>query len=449
MSGIAEVLFNQGYRVSGSDSSDSDTTRHLASIGIEVYREHKTSNVSECNVVVVSSAIKPSNPEWAEAKRLRIPVIPRAEMLGELMRGKTGIAVAGTHGKTTTTSLLAAVFHEAQLDPTVIVGGKVNSLNSNARLGLGEYVLAEADESDGSFLQLPATYEIITNIDSDHLDYFQSQENMDRAFVDFASRIPFYGLSVVCGDDLGMKRCLPKFSKPFLSYGKSEDLDYFFRSPTYEVGRTQFEVWKRSKHQVDPFQLGMVEIHIPGEHNVLNALAVTALADQIGISFAVVARALKGFKGVKRRFDIQWQDVDRKRMIVDDYGHHPTEIAATLSAARSQWSGRIITVFQPHRYSRTQHSKDGFLSAFRESDVVFITDIYSAGEAPIEGVTGESLVACVQQAQRKDQKIEYVGSLEQARSRVLEEFRDGDLLLCTGAGSITHLAGQLVAEIQK
>ena len=441
MSGIAEVFFNQGYKVTGSDIAESEATRKLGNLGIKVFIGHQTSHVHGAHVVVISSAIRPSNPELLEARRLRIPVIPRAEMLGELMRGKTGIAVAGSHGKTTTTSMLASVLTSAALDPTLVIGGRVDSLGGgNAKLGQGQIVCAEADESDGSFLHLPATYGIITNIDNDHLDHFGSLTAIENAFVEFVGKLPFYGVVAVCAEDAGVKRCLSRFTKPVLTYGFSSDCDFYATDIELKGFGSSFRVHAKG------CELGWVELKVPGRHNVLNALAVFALATKLEIPFARVLEGLKSFCGVKRRFEIRWESDDKKQMILDDYGHHPTEIAATLAAAKASWPGRIITVFQPHRYSRTVHCKDGFLSAFHQSDVVLMTDIYAAGEEPIEGVTAEALVKDIRRVSQPAQEIEYVGDLESARKAVLSRMKSGDLVICLGAGSITRLPDQLQAH---
>ena len=395
------------------------------------------------HVVVISSAVRPTNPEVVEAKRLRIPIIPRAEMLGELMRGRTGIAVAGTHGKTTTTSMLATVLTVAGIDPTLVIGGKVDSLGGNAKLGNGKYLVAEADESDGSFLHLPATLGVVTNIDNDHLDHFKSLEAIEQAFVDFIGKLPFYGIAAVCGEDAGVKRILNRVTKPVVTYGFSDEWDYSARDVRAEGLGSSFDVHDRRAGK----KLGRIKLHVPGEHNVLNALAAIAIGRHMDLEFDVIARGLAEFRGVKRRFEIRWQNAGTKQVIVDDYGHHPTEIAATLAAARSYWPGRILTVFQPHRYSRTLHCRDGFLSAFRHSDVVLITDIYAAGEDPIEGVDAASLAAAIRRVAPAQQEILHVGDLAAARDAIIDRMKPGDLVLCCGAGSITKLPDQLMATV--
>jgi UDP-N-acetylmuramate--alanine ligase len=447
MSGIAEVFLNQGYRITGSDLAESDTTRRLTSLGAKIHLGHGADNVHGSHVVVVSSAIRKTNPELVEAKRLRIPVIPRAEMLGELMRGKTGIAVAGTHGKTTTTSMLATVLTVAGLDPTLVIGGKVDSFGGNAKLGQGKYVVAEADESDGSFLHLPATYGIVTNIDNDHLDHFGNLTAIEDAFLNFVGKLPFYGLAVVCGEDAGVKRCLSRWTKPIFTYGFSEEFNLYATQVTCEGLQSRFKVFFREDLEQPSRELGTVQLSVPGQHNVLNALASIAIALKLNISFDLITRGLKAFRGVKRRFDIRWQDEIQKRVIVDDYGHHPTEISATLSAARNYWKGRIVSVFQPHRYSRTLHCHDGFLSAFSNSDVVLMMDIYSAGEDAIPGVDAVSLVADLKKVARPQQEIIYSGDLKNTQKLLMELFSDGDLVICLGAGSITRLPELLMAEV--
>jgi UDP-N-acetylmuramate--alanine ligase len=450
MSGIAEVFLNQGYRVSGSDLLESDLTRRLAAQGARVAIGHRAENVQGAHVVVVSSAVRPENPELVQARALHVPVIPRAEMLGELMRGKTGIALAGTHGKTTTTSMVATILTECGLDPTLVIGGRVDSFGGNAKLGQGKYVVAEADESDGSFLHLPATYGVVTNIDNDHLDHFGSVEKIEDAFVEFVAKLPFYGLAAVCLDDARVRRCLPRFTKPIVTYGTSSDADLYASELNVDacsIG-TSFVVHLRrvpfsgkDSHE----RLGKIELKVPGRHNVLNALASIAIGLELGLGFNLIAEALGKFQGVKRRFDICWRDDSARRMIVDDYGHHPTEIRATLAAARASWKGRIITIFQPHRFTRTLNCHDGFLSAFADTDVLWLTDIYPAGEDPIVGVNSPALIDAIRAGGQGPPVMQYWGELTAAKTAALKNFTDGDLILCLGAGSITRLAEQLAA----
>lgn len=443
MSGIAEMFLNQGYPVSGSDLTESETTRHLAKHGACISLGHCAENVSNAKVVVISSAVRPTNPEVLEAKRLRIPIIPRAEMLGELMRGRTGIAVGGTHGKTTTTSMLATVLTVAGLDPTLVIGGKVDLLGGNAKLGQGKFIVAEADESDGSFLHLPATLGVVTNVDNDHLDHFKSLEGIEQAFIDFVGKLPFYGVAAVCGDDPGVRRVLSRFTKPIVSYGLDPERDFSARNVASAGLGSTFEVYDRRAGKV----LGLVRLNVPGEHNVLNALAAVAISRHMGIEFKLISKGLEEFRGVKRRFEIRWENLASKQVIVDDYCHHPTEIAATLAAARGYWPGRIVTVFQPHRYSRTLHCRDGFLAAFRNSDIVLITDIYAAGEDPIEGVDAAGLADSIRRASTDQQEVLHVGDLIAARDAVMARFSAGDLVICCGAGSITRLPEQLVSAV--
>ncbi len=448
MSGIAEVFLNQGYRISGSDLSSSEVTKRLEQLGAKIFLGHAAENVRGANVVVVSSAVRPTNPEVIEAKRLRIPVIQRAEMLGELMRGKTGAAVAGTHGKTTTTSMLATVLTSAGLDPTLVIGGKVDSLGGNAKHGSGQFVVAEADESDGSFLHLPTTYGIVTNIDNDHLDHYGTLAAVEKAFVDFVGKIPFYGVAVVCGEDAGVRRCLDRFTKPVLTYGLNAQWDYYADQIETVGTGSRFQVWMRkSLDSLEPGKpehvlLGVVRIRVPGKHNVLNALAAIALSTRLDISFEQIVKGLDEFGGVRRRFEVKWENTSTRQLVVDDYGHHPTEVLATLAAAKQIWPGRIVTVFQPHRYSRTLSCRDEFAKAFKDSDVVMVTDIYAAGEDPIEGISGEALAKILATSKGSD-RVFYTGDLEKTRVRVLEMFQPGDLVLCLGAGSITKLSDLL------
>lgn len=448
MSGIAEVFLNQGYKVSGSDIVESDTTKRLAKLGATIQFGHHAENITGAHVVVISSAVRQDNPELKEARRLRVPVIPRAEMLGELMRGKTGIAVAGSHGKTTTTSMLATVLTSAGVDPTIVIGGKVDSLGGNAKLGQGKYVVAEADESDGSFLHLPATYAIVTNIDNDHLDHYKNLSAIEDTFLQFVGKLPFYGKAAVCGEDRGIVRCLERFSKPITTYGLSKFWDFYADDVQLSGLGSEFDVYGRTFVGQPHEKLGRVKLNVPGNHNVLNALAAITIGLELKIPFAKIAQGLSEFRGVDRRFQIRYKDDQRRRVIVDDYGHHPTEILATLQAARNFWPGRIITVFQPHRYSRTLHCRDGFMAAFRNTDVLYMSDIYAAGEDPIPGVDAASLCADIAHAGGGNQRIEHVGDLAEIQDRILREFKDGDMILCMGAGSITRLAERLAASIR-
>ncbi|MEO5969292.1 MAG: UDP-N-acetylmuramate--L-alanine ligase [Bdellovibrionia bacterium] len=446
MSGIAEVFLNQGYLISGSDLLESDSTKRLSQLGAQVSIGHRKENIKKASVVVVSSAVTATNPEVLEAKRRHIPVIPRAEMLGELMRGKLGVAVAGSHGKTTTTSMLATVLTVAGLDPTIVIGGKVDSLGGNAKLGQGQFVVAEADESDGSFIHLPATFGIVTNIDNDHMDHFGSLNAIEDAFVGLVSKLPFYGLAIVCGEDAGVRRCLDRWTKPYQTYGLTQEWDLYAQDIRSEGLNSFFKVYSRDG--AVSTLLGEIRLNIPGKHNVLNALACVLLGLRLDIPFQVISKGLAEFKGVKRRFEIRWQDIAKRQAIIDDYGHHPTEIRATLEAAKAFWPGRIISVFQPHRYSRTLHCHDEFLSAFLQSDVVLITDIYSAGEEPIPGISAESLVREIKKVAQPHQQVIYSGDLGATCDVLKQMFSENDLILCLGAGSITRLPDQIMAHLK-
>lgn len=456
MSAIAEILLTQGYSVSGSDAAASDQTERLRELGAKISVGHAAENVTGAQVVVRSSAIRPANPEWVEARRLGIPVIPRAEMLGELMRGKVGIAVSGTHGKTTSSSMLGAILSHAGNDPTLVIGGKLNSIGTNAKLGGGEFVVAEADESDGSFHHLPATYAIVTNIDADHLDHFGTLSAIEDAFVDFVGRIPFYGVTAVCIDDPGVSRCLPRFTKPIVTYGISDSAehdgsaDFLAASLKVDGMGTAFQVLGRQGPGLPHQLLGHARVSVPGRHNVQNALGAIAIAMRLDLPFETIAAGLARYDGVRRRFDVRWKNKTGTQLVVDDYGHHPVEVSATITSARAFWPGRIITVFQPHRYSRTRNCFQDFTRAFKGSDRVLITDIYSAGEDPIPGVDAASLAQAISQTgpQAGPKDTRYVGSLEAARKEVLAEFHDGDLVLCLGAGSVTRLAAELAAIMQ-
>lgn len=450
MSGIAEVFLNQGYPVSGSDLVSTDLTRRLEQLGAKIFIEHRASNIHGARVVVISSAVRPSNPEVVEARRLHIPVIPRAEMLGELMRGKDAVAIAGTHGKTTTTSMLATVLTVAGLDPTLVIGGKVDSLGGNAKLGRGPIVVAEADESDGSFLHLPATLVAVTNIDNDHLDHYGNLNAIEDAFVEFIAKIPFYGLAAVCGEDEGVRRCHSRFLKPVVTYGLTAQWDYYADQIESEGTGSRFRVWYRRPTENGHELLGMIQLSVPGMHNVLNSLAAIALAQKLKVPFETIQLGLHQFRGVKRRFEIRWENPKTQQVIIDDYGHHPTEIAVTLAAARQVWkNGRILAVFQPHRYSRTMHCFDDFSAAFKETDELYLTDIYSAGEDPIEGISAEALVKQIQKSARVPEKIQYTGDIAATQERILQEFQPGDMILCMGAGSITRLAEQLAKVVSE
>jgi UDP-N-acetylmuramate--alanine ligase len=442
MSGIAEVLLNLGYRVTGTDIASSDTTNRLQVLGATIHMGHSAAHVRDADVVVVSSAVGRDNPEVVAARQRKIPVIPRAEMLAELMRLKQGIAIAGSHGKTTTTSLVASILHAGGIDPTVVIGGKVNSFDSNARLGQGDVLVAEADESDGSFLYLSPTFAVITNIDSEHLDHYGSFDALVGAFTGFANRVPFYGLSAVCLDDPNVARLLPDLGKRVSTYGlRRTDADYVAAGVRHDGPMTHFSVVTRGEDR-GTFSLGM-----PGTHNVLNALAAIAIADEYKVSNEVIRAALAEFEGVQRRFTVR--GVVNEVIVVDDYGHHPTEIRATLAGARLSYDGRrLIGVLQPHRYTRLRDNFDGFVDCVEQADVVVVTDVYAAGEAPLAGVTAETLAARIRGA-HPDQQVIHERDLAALPSRLAELAEPGDLIITLGAGSITRIGTALVDLLQQ
>lgn len=439
MSGIAEVLINLGYEVTGTDLADSEITRRLSSMGATIHHGHEASHLAEVDVVVISSAIPPSNPEVVAAHARKIPVIPRAEMLAELMRLKQGIAIGGSHGKTTTTSLVATVLHAGGVDPTVVIGGKLNALGTNARLGTSDLMVVEADESDGSFLMLSPMVAVITNIDDEHLDHYGDTATLLDAFVGFANRVPFYGLAVVCLDDPRIADMLPRLGKRYVTYGFDPKADYVATEIRHDGHNTLFRV---RAHGVD---LGEFVLHMPGRHNALNALATIAVADFLNLEPAVSQRALADFNGVQRRFTVRGEG--RGVLVVDDYGHHPTEIAATLRGARDSYAERrLIVVFQPHRYTRTRDHMEEFAECLAAADVVILTDIYPAGEAPIDGITIERMLALCQ-ARRPSRPIELIRELSALSEHLDGLVSAGDLVITLGAGSITRVSYELALRL--
>jgi len=433
MSGIAEVLLNLGYAVSGSDLKESDLTRRLGALGGRIERGHAAAHVRDADVVVTSSAVRRDNPEVVEARRRKVPVIPRAEMLAELMRLKQGVAIAGSHGKTTTTSMAAHVMARAGLDPTAVVGGKVNAFGSNAKLGKGSWIVVEADESDGSFLHYTPTLVLVTNIDPEHLDHWKTEEALRQGFVDFANRVPFYGSAVLCLDHPGVRSILPRVDKRVVTYGESPEADY--RATRIEVRgpRVAFEATRRGE------PLGRFEVHMVGRHNALNALGVVAIADEMGIPTSAAREALSSFEGVQRRFTVRGEA--RGVTVVDDYGHHPAEVKATLAGARRAFGRRIVVAFQPHRYTRTHHLFAELVRAFNRADVLFVTDVYAAGEAPIAAADGRALAEAVQAAGKPAPVfVEDVAGIPEA---IRPAGKAGDVVLTMGAGSIGSVAGQL------
>lgn len=440
MCGIAEVLRNMGYAVSGSDQNPSEITRHLESIGCQVHYGHRADNLGEADVVVVSSAIKGYNPEVEAARARLIPVIPRAEMLGELMRMKFGIAVAGAHGKTTTTTMIASVLMAAGLDPTAVIGGRVNSLGlANARWGKSEYLVAEADESDGSFLKLAPTVAVVTNMDAEHLDHYGSLDNIKHAFTDFINRIPFYGLAVLCSDNAIVQSILPDVQKRFVTYGLGNQATYRARNVRHDGLRTTYVAWRRAE------ELGEVTISMPGNHNVLNSLAVLSVCDYLDVPFATVAQGLAEFEGIQRRFTIRG-DVAGVT-IVDDFGHHPAEVRATLSGARAAFPGRrIIAAFQPHRYTRTRDQFDQFTRSFSDADVLALCEVFAAGEPPIDGATSSALARAIEIGGHPH--VRHVGRREDVASYLASLIKKGDIVITLGAGDIQLTCNELIAELE-
>lgn len=439
MSGIAELLLNLGYGVSGSDLADSETTRRLAQLGARVYRGHSAQNIGDADVVVYSSAVRPDNPEILGARERGIPVIRRAEMLAELMRLKYGIAVAGAHGKTTTTSMIATVLAHAGLDPTAVVGGKLQGLGGGAKLGQGEYLVAEADESDGSFLRLSPTVAVVTNIDREHLDHYRDLAHIQETFLEFINRIPFYGVAVLCLDDPHIPSLLPRIEKRVLTYGLNPQAD--IQASDIRICGTN-SIFSVSLHRS---KLGDLFLPLPGLHNVLNALAAAGVGLELEVPFPKIQEALKGFAGVQRRFQVKATIDDIT--VVDDYGHHPSEIRATLKAAKSSWGKRLLVIFQPHRYSRTHHLYEDFLTAFHEADTVFVMDIYGAGEDPIPEVSGQALCRSIRQAGHRD--VHYVGTRGDLVEEVMKKLVPGDVVLTLGAGDVWKVGEELIERLEQ
>jgi UDP-N-acetylmuramate--alanine ligase len=432
MSGIAEILLTLGYAVSGSDLRHSSITDRLASLGATVFEGHAAANVVGSGVVVTSSAVNEHNPEVMEARQRKIPVIQRAEMLAELMRLKYGIAVAGMHGKTTTTSMIATVLAAGGLDPTVVVGGRVDALGSNARLGKSQYLVAEADESDRSFLKLSPILSVVTNLDREHMDCYRDMDDVEAAFLQFMERVPFYGACTACIDNPLLAALLPRVQRRVFTYGFSSAADYVVRMlPPAEGIRSRFEV------AADGLVLGPFALHVPGRHNVLNATAAVAIGSQLDVPGEDIAQALGGYRGVDRRF--QLKGCARGVNVVDDYGHHPTEIRATLSAARECGYHRVHVIFQPHRYTRTRDLMAEFATAFDDADTVQVLDIYAASEEPIAGVDAPALVRAID---RKE--VQYATSFDEAVRRTVAQAKDGDVIMTLGAGSVSQAAGMVL-----
>ena len=440
MSGIAEVLKNLGYEVSGSDVKESDTTRRLRDLGIDVSIGHRPENVRDADVVVMSSAIRDDNPEIRAARESALPVIPRAEMLAEIARLKYAILVAGAHGKTTTASLIASVLGECGMDPTAVIGGKLKSIGSNARLGEGEFLVAEADESDGSFLMLSPTIAVVTNIDREHMDYFKNMDAIKNAFLSFINKVPFYGISILCGDNEHLRELLQYIKRRYLTYGLSEGVDLFARDLRLDGFMTSFDVYLQGE------SLGRFSVPLLGEHNVCNTLATVAVAVELGLDMKGVKEALRNFSGVQRRFEIKGRV--KGINIIDDYGHHPAEIKATLRAAKmaiksqsgNEKNGRLVVLFQPHRYTRTMDLMDEFHQAFTDADKVVIMDIYPAGEDPIPGITSEVIYSGV----KKNTDAVYIKDRDEVLKYLVSELRESDTFITLGAGDVWKIGEKFI-----
>ena len=437
MSGIAEVLINQDYEVSGSDPSSNRVTDHLKILGADIRHNHSAENVSGKHVVVVSSAISDDNVEVQAAREQSIPVIPRAEMLAELMRMKYGIAIAGTHGKTTTTSLVATVLAAGSLDPTVVIGGRIKNMGGHAKLGQSQYLIAEADESDGSFLKLSPTLAVVTTLDEEHMDFYLTIENMKSTFLQFLNRIPFYGAAILCMDDANLQSLLPRIEKRTITYGLKSQADYTARNISVEGLKTYFTVYHHGK------KLGKILSGALGRHNVCNTLAAVAVGMELNMDFPTIAESLKTFTGVQRRFEILKQS--ESLIIVDDYGHHPVEIQATLSTAKEVWPDRrLVIVFQPHRYSRTKHLMESFFSSFNDADQLLLLDIYSAGEEAEEGIHSQRIAEGVKEFGHKN--VEYIGSTQSVIPHLQKILKPGDIVMTLGAGNIGELSHRLASR---
>ena len=441
MGGIAEVLLNEGYQVTGSDKQSNSMTQHLQSLGATVFESHSAQSVKHANVVVVSSAVSTENPEIQAANAARIPVIRRAEMLAELMRFRHGIAIAGTHGKTTTTSLIATVFGKAGLDPTFVIGGKLNSLGSNAKLGSSRYFIAEADESDASFIHLQPMVSVVTNIEADHMETYGGDfGKMQDTYIEFLHNLPFYGLAIVCGDDPVIQNMLPELGRKYLTYGFSEGMDVRATDIRFGFNQSQFTARRNGREDLN------VMVNLPGQHNILNALAAIAVATEEGIVDADIQQALATFSGISRRFEVlgTFKNDFGEVVLLDDYGHHPTEVDVTIEAARTNWPDkRLVMVYQPHRYSRTRDLYEDFVRVLSKVDVLLLLDVYPAGEEPLEGADSKSLCRSIRQRGHVDPV--YVGQNDELQPIVADVLKNGDLLITQGAGNIGQIAKQLQA----
>lgn len=438
MSGIAELLLNLGYRVSGSDVAESDITRRLQQLGGTLYAGHGRENVKDADVVVVSSAIRADNPEVKAARALSVPVIPRAEMLAELMRLKYSVAVAGAHGKTSTTSMLAEVLGAGGLDPTVVIGGKLKSIGSNAVLGAGDFIVAEADESDGSFLKFSPTISIVTNIDLEHLDFYQDIGQIKQVFLEFIERLPFYGLAVLCLDNEHVQDLIPHIKKRCITYGFSAQADFQAASAVFDGARTSFGVFHEGRH------MGDISLNLPGRHNIANALAAIAVGHELEIPFETIRSALENLAGVQRRLEVKADT--RGIKIIDDYGHHPTEIKSTLEAVRTSWPDRrLVVVFQPHRYTRTRALFDEFARSFYQSDILLVMPVYAASEPAIEGVDHYLLSKAI--CAHGHKRARAVADMQEALADLQEMVKPGDIVLTLGAGNVWQVGEALAGRL--
>ncbi len=432
MSGIAEVLLNLGYQISGSDLKETEVTERLKKLGARIFYAHKRENIAGVQVVVVSSAITKDNPEVLSALEQKIPVIPRAEMLAELARLKYTIAIAGTHGKTTTTSLIGTILSEANFDPTLVVGGRLRGLDTGAKLGKGDFLVAEADESDGSFLKISPTITIVTNIDDDHLDHYGTMEKLENTFVQFINKVPFYGWSILCLDDPGIRKILSSLERKFYTYGLENNADFMAKDIIYDNWESKFTVYFQGK------KIGQVNLHLPGRHNISNALAAIACAINLEINFPVIKKALAGFKGIERRLQVRGEK--NSITVIDDYGHHPSEIKATLSAIKQRWAkNRLIVIFQPHRYTRTKILADEFGQAFTQADIIKLMEIYPAGEKPLPGISAKLIYDSIK---KKGMNVNMFSSGEV--SKLVKELKPGDIVLTLGAGDVWKLGEELL-----
>ncbi len=450
MSGIAEVLLNLGYKVSGSDQKRSPITQRLTKKGARIHYGHKASHIEGAHVVVISSAVRVGNPEWVTALEKGIPVVPRAEMLAELMRLKYAVAVAGSHGKTTTTSLIANILYHGKLDPTLIIGGRVKSFRSNAKLGKGEFLVAEADESDGSFMKLTPTLAVITNIDPEHLDHYQVHspleeeksgfEELKRAFVAFANKVPFYGVAVICADHPTLQEIAPRIKRRTVTYGLGDNADFSAKNISFEGLQSHFDVYRRGT------KLGRVKLKLAGLHNVYNALAAIAIGSELEISFTQIRKGLENFKGIERRLETLYRS--KELLVMDDYGHHPEEVKATLKALRNAFpERRLVTLFQPHRYTRTRDLFNDFVQAFDQTDLLFLTEIYAAGEDPIDGVSSQKLTEVLHQ--KRNGSVSYSVDKDLLVEEVLKIIQPGDVILTLGAGDIVQVGRKIAHWLKK